>query len=351
MLNGTYTLQVTENESQCTKSYDVTVNRLPMEVSNVGYELFTCNSEDILSFDLNDISTQMSASQIIQGFYASLDPDSEIFNPGDFQTSADTTIYVLVNEGEECPVFHPVLLSELAKPEVTFYGNSFCEGGSTDIYTDIIPLPSNVQFSWYFNNELIGNTNDLTGITIAGHYEFHLIYAENGIECTYIYETQVSELNNPEISEVVVHDDSVEIIAVSQLPLEYSSDMINWQSSNVFAGLQNGAYEFFVRYMNSECTSLPFGAYVFIPYNVITPNGDGKNDFFLLSDLHLMGGAQAQLRIFQQSGKLVFEESSDTEIKWNGTYRGRPLPSGDYWYILDLPDGQRKSGHITIKNK
>ncbi|MBO4529389.1 MAG: T9SS type B sorting domain-containing protein [Paludibacteraceae bacterium] len=34
---------------------------------------------------------------------------------------------------------------------------------------------------------------------------------------------------------------------------------------------------------------------------------------------------------------------------WDGTYNGRPLPSTDYWYTINIPEIDRVySGHFTL---
>jgi gliding motility-associated-like protein len=66
-----------------------------------------------------------------------------------------------------------------------------------------------------------------------------------------------------------------------------------------------------------------------IPPNVITPNGDGQNDFFAISylpDQCLFKG----IKIFNRWGRVVFESTSDT-FRWNG----EPDPGGQYYYLAE----------------
>ncbi len=68
---------------------------------------------------------------------------------------------------------------------------------------------------------------------------------------------------------------------------------------------------------------------IFMP-NVFTPNGDGRNDVFgvLGSDL-----VTVHLRIFDRWGSLMFE-TTNLEEGWNGTSRGKELPTGIYTWML-----------------
>ena len=77
---------------------------------------------------------------------------------------------------------------------------------------------------------------------------------------------------------------------------------------------------------------------MFIP-NTFTPNGDGLNDEWrvygaIINDLTLM--------VFNQWGQKVFEATGTPDaVKWNGRFKGEPLPVGVYVYVLrmNLKDG------------
>ena len=82
--------------------------------------------------------------------------------------------------------------------------------------------------------------------------------------------------------------------------------------------------------------------------NVITPNGDGHNDVFIIENLI----RDCDLAIFDRWGNLVYH-SSNYDNSWDGKKAdGTQLESGTYWYVLKFPDnlGTRK-GSIYIKTK
>jgi len=85
----------------------------------------------------------------------------------------------------------------------------------------------------------------------------------------------------------------------------------------------------------------------FIPpiyaYNVITPNGDGLNEYFVIYNIELY--PNSFLRIFDRWGKLVFEERGYNN-NWTGLKNGRPLASGVYFFGLDL--NEPRAGQETI---
>lgn len=78
---------------------------------------------------------------------------------------------------------------------------------------------------------------------------------------------------------------------------------------------------------------------VVIP-NVITPNGDGINDVFVVTNLDQYPGSK--LTINNRWGGLVFK-SEDYQNDF-----GLNVSPGIYYYVLSLPDGQAFSGTLTV---
>jgi len=84
--------------------------------------------------------------------------------------------------------------------------------------------------------------------------------------------------------------------------------------------------------------------------NAFTPNGDGNNDYFQMYG-NLEGVHEMQIMIFDRWGEEVYESSS-TDFKWDGTYKGKPAPLGVYAFVLKLNflDGsdKMKKGSVTL---
>jgi gliding motility-associated-like protein len=82
--------------------------------------------------------------------------------------------------------------------------------------------------------------------------------------------------------------------------------------------------------------------------NPFTPNGDGKNDLFMVS---LRRGKNLNYSIYDKAGKLVFKSSAD-QYEWDGKVKGQMVPSGVYVYYLNYidEDGKpvKKTGMLNL---
>ncbi|MGF6929334.1 gliding motility-associated-like protein [Chitinophaga sp. W2I13] len=82
--------------------------------------------------------------------------------------------------------------------------------------------------------------------------------------------------------------------------------------------------------------------------NILTPNGDGKNDLWVVKNIDMY--PQNEVRIFDRSGRMIFHQRGYTN-NWNGTVNGQRLAEGTYYYIIDLGNNVPKfKGFITIVN-
>ena len=96
-----------------------------------------------------------------------------------------------------------------------------------------------------------------------------------------------------------------------------------------------------------QCADLSDTAYIEVQlcdgYNpdiptVMTPNNDGKNDYFIIENL-ASSYPTSKILIFNRWGSVVFESTGYAD-PWDGTFKGEPLPMGTYFYNIDLDDAE-----------
>ncbi|MBW4890627.1 gliding motility-associated C-terminal domain-containing protein [Mucilaginibacter sp. HMF5004] len=79
--------------------------------------------------------------------------------------------------------------------------------------------------------------------------------------------------------------------------------------------------------------------------NVITPNGDGINDTWNIVNIEFY--KTNNVKVFDKAGKIVFSQSGYLNT-WDGSYNGAPLTQGTYQYVVDLGNGTKYTGYISI---
>ncbi|MGM0944682.1 MAG: MBG domain-containing protein, partial [Bacteroidota bacterium] len=81
-------------------------------------------------------------------------------------------------------------------------------------------------------------------------------------------------------------------------------------------------------------------------FNTFTPNGDGLNDTWGLPQLRYYKGMR--LQVFHLSGERIFY-SEDADVRWDGTYKGKEMPTGAYtWVITVIETGEKRMGVLNM---
>jgi gliding motility-associated-like protein len=78
----------------------------------------------------------------------------------------------------------------------------------------------------------------------------------------------------------------------------------------------------------------------------ISPNGDGKNDSFDLSSFDV-----SELKIFNRYGKAVFSKKNYSNEWFGQSDSGHDLPDGTYYYMLQMNNGESKTGWVYVIRK
>ena len=121
-----------------------------------------------------------------------------------------------------------------------------------------------------------------------------------------------------------------------------------------FIGADQFVYEVCSETCPDECTTgtvtLGVGddATCDIP-SIFSPNNDGINDEFVVPCLSTIAFPNNEVSVFNQWGDEVFREAGYSN-DWRGTFKGEDLPTGTYFYVVDLGDGSTPmSGFLVLE--
>ena len=124
----------------------------------------------------------------------------------------------------------------------------------------------------------------------------------------------------------------------------------NSGSNDTISNLKKGSYTITVTDANN-CTSLasvdlePIGINCIEIYSGFTPNGDGNNDVWNIKGIESY--PDCTVNIFNQWGENIFS-SKGYDKPWDGTHKGKGLPSAVYYYFIDLGNGDKYSGSVFL---
>ena len=207
------------------------------------------------------------------------------------------------------------------------------------------------SYSYLWSN---GDTlSDLTGIP-AGNYVLTLTDANN---CS---DTISANLLNPTqllLADSVKEEEYAGFISLYPIggTLPYSYTWSNDVTTSTNEYLSSGDYYVTVTdangctILNSYTIEIP----LIVP-TVITPNNDGKNDYFNITNIETVDNVK--INIFNRWGDVIFTfndegvKYKEQESQWDGTdLNGHELPMGSYVYIVEIegePTPHR--GTVTI---
>lgn len=73
-----------------------------------------------------------------------------------------------------------------------------------------------------------------------------------------------------------------------------------------------------------------------------SPNGDGINEEW---NIHAQDKPECTLAIFDGKGRRIFEGKGQN---WDGTYQGKAVPGGTYYYVFGCPNEKPLTGNVLV---
>jgi gliding motility-associated-like protein len=342
--------------SGCTNIMELTLDIITVNVQEFSLKLCDDNQNGIAIFDLNQIETQENL--IVSNFYLTendaLNQENPIQNPSAFeiQNPFFQDVFFNIAGDQFCKELGVLTLEVVELPPTEDTLVYYCVEG----FPNPISISSGISESELSNFEFlwIGSEETTSEILVneIGTYEVALTNLVTG--CTNFRSIEVVESSLPtynlEIEEFFEDKNRVTVLIDSESIGDYEFALNidgPYQDSNVFENLLPGIYDMFVRDKNGcGIVQKTFGILGIMEY--FTPNGDGINDVWTFKGVFNKKEALAQVFIFDRYGKLL-KSFRGLDSFWDGFFNGKPMPSNDYWYKIQLESGRILVGNFTLK--
>lgn len=344
---GTYMVTVTDDQG-CTAFTGATVNEPTPLVAN-----FTVI--DASCYGYNDGSIEMSVSGGVAPYNFDWGNQNSIFitNQGELlDTLIAEDYFIRVRDDNGCLVEQIVTVGEPAPfVSTVVVTDAMCYDG-TDGAIDVTITGGTLAYNSVWSNGIL--TEDITGLN-TGVYSYVVTDAQGCIikDSAFVGEPTLIELAF-EIDPVSCIDQSDADIFIDPYggtpgyTFLWSTGSTDQNITEVAPGIYNltitdinlcsNSFAFEIDISPDECVDSP---------NTFTPNGDNYNDTWVIRNLDLY--PNATVKVFNKWGNEVYDTVTPYE-PWDGTYRGKPLPAGVYYYIIVLGNAENNeyTGTITI---
>jgi gliding motility-associated-like protein len=247
-------------------------------------------------------------------------------------------------------------------PEFDVPQNTFvlCTGvGSVNL--EIINPKGNYSYVWQKNGETLSESTPNINVNSSGNYAV-TARSEAGCES----ETQnitviISDKANITLNDIVIIDDSENnSIQISNANLgsgnyEFAIDneFDTYQKDGFFNNLSTGTHKLFIKDLGG-CETQTFVFSILGYPKFFTPNEDGKNDVWNITGFDKTLYTYSEISIFNRFGNLIYKIDKNSN-GWNGTYKGKNLPSSTYWFNAILTDinglSIEKTGNFSLIRK
>lgn len=240
-----------------------------------------------------------------------------------------------------------------------YLSNCYCFSNSVQYYfVDIMTTDTYNQTPypqsgiWYIGIESKGFFSmELSDSLEIGQIYKLSFYAQGFIKsCSIPIEIGVSTVNNSFGSSVFVSssisDKKWNLILVT-FTASVKAKYITVKAHNCTDGVTNGwaGVDNFCLQQEKYCIDLP----EIEMSNVFTPNKDGINDYF--KPAVFKGMKSGEMKIMNRWGQVIFE-TNDMQTGWDGTYNGKPVSDGTYFYKISyetiFEEEKTEHGYLSL---
>ncbi|MDO5656537.1 MAG: T9SS type B sorting domain-containing protein [Flavobacteriaceae bacterium] len=345
---GIYIITATYGENCTTTRQVEVVQELRPEFAN--QILHFCSEENNIEMGVNELIANLQ--QINSSYSYSLFHTAEAAAAGSAPLSGNLNllheqnlaIRVTNSANSNCYTIANLEINLQEIPEIDLEENyNICPGESLSL----LLFAGWDSYVWNGLSAQDQNSNNInSNSVIISESGIYSVEVSSG-NCSAVHHFSVNYEEAAIIHNIEITGNTVWIDASGPGSLEYSIDGINWFSQPRFSQIENGIYTAYVR-GDEVCGISEKSFSLFEISNIITPNRDGYNDTWEIKGISAY--PDTQVKIFNRYGKLILDKKVTSDTIWDGTYNGQIVPSASYWYIIEVEDGRKFTGSITVKN-
>jgi len=212
--------------------------------------------------------------------------------------------------------------------------------------------PAAYTYQWYENNTILaGQINYTITVNTPGVYS---VVVTNSSGCSKtrtitVLGSEIASIQNINIEDLQdINSFAITVNGSGAYEFALDDESGPYRDTGFFTNVPIGFHTLYVRDKNGCGVLGPIVVPVLGIPKYFTPNGDGFHDFWNVKGVSALYNFRSIIYIFDRYGKLL-KQLSTTEIGWDGTYNGRPMPGDDYWYSIQFEDGRNAKGHFTLK--
>ncbi len=259
----------------------------------------------------------------------------------------------LILKVEELP---EVLLAESYRLCVDANGNPIPEeeGAISPPVIDTGLDGSLYSFEWYIDGVIQLGQTDPSIVALSGG-AYSVIVTEIDSGCSTEATTTVTISSPPlvydaqVVTQAFASDHAIQATAEGSGTYIFQLDDGPFQSQGVFTRVDPGLHLVTIKDENG-CGSVTIEVSIIDYPRFVTPNQDGYHDTWNI--IGIAGGdPTAKIYIFDRFGKLL-KQLSPLGEGWDGNYNGNPMPSSDYWFVVEYTEEETRKefkGHFTLK--
>jgi gliding motility-associated-like protein len=348
---GTYTVTVTDGMG-CTATQATTLTQT--------------NALTIVSLIMNPSCSSLSDGSVDVTVAGGTSTYTYIWSGSSTATTEDIgnigagTYIINVTDGNGCTIADTSILVPLQSVIVSA-GNdtTFCQNGS--ITLNAVSATA-TTYQWYeLTGNTVGNTMSVSVNPPSGTNTYYVV-ADNGTGCTANDTITLTSNVQPQV------DAGADVIIIAGASATIGGNPTTTTGNSIFwsplPGLDNGTASnpvatpaatttYVVTVTTSQgCSASDSVLVTVLPMIVIpdgiSPNADGDNDEWIIDGIELFPNCVVE--VYNRWGELLFQSVGYKE-HWKGTYKGKDLPVGSYYYVIDLKDEKFPdvyTGPITI---